>query len=260
MARSFAAGSSEYLTVGSAVLTALPIAMGCMFWADDLDDPYTLMALNQGNTNFHYHQLLADGFGATDKLSARTKAGGAIGTAQASIKFTAGAWHHGLAIFISSTSRAVYYDGANSGTNTTDTGAIATSNATAIGAIYSAGGGGGHMNGDIAEAGIWDLSAWPGATAADKAAEFVRVAVPALALGYAPSFFPLGLAAYHRLLRDEDQDIVGGYDMTPVNTPSITAHPPMIYPSRPYTVHIAAAPPPSAIVPIAMHHYRSARL
>lgn len=261
MARSFVLASTQYLHVASAVVDATPIAMGCMFWADDLDDRYVVMSLNQGSTGYNYRRLEADGYGAGDSVVARARAGGTIGTAQASIKFTAGTWHHALAIFLSNTSRTVYYNGTNNVTDTADTSGITTPNATSIGAIYSAGGGGAHMNGDIAEAGIWDLSAWPGATDADKVAEFERVAVPALGLGYAPSCFPLGLVSYWQLVRDEDQDRVSGYDLTPTNSPTIATHPPMIYPAPPHAVHIAAgAPPPSAIVPIAMHHYRSMRL
>ena len=252
MARSFAAASNEYLAVTSAVLTGLPLAMACQFWADDLDDRYVLMSLNQGSTGYHYRRLEADGYAAGDVVVARQRAGGTIGTAQASIQFTASAQHHACALFISDTRRDVYYDGASSSTDTADTGAITTPNATSIGAIYSAGGGDEHMNGDIAEAGIWDLSVWPGATDADKAAEFARVAIPALAAGYAPSFFMLGLAAYWQLIRDEDQDRVGGYDLTAYNTPSIATHPPqMKYPMPPRLWHItAAAPPPTVALPI----------
>jgi len=40
---------------------------------------------------------------------------------------------------------------------------------------------------------------------------------------------------------DLDKDIVGGVAMTAVNTPSVGAHPPIIYPSSPFTFPITAA-------------------
>ena len=59
-----------------------------------------------------------------------------------------------------------------------------------------------------------------------------------LARGYSPLFVrPQNLVAYWPLIRDEDQDRVGGYDMAAYNTPSVAAHPPIIYSAQ---LHIPA--------------------
>lgn len=259
MARLFDDGSSQNLLSSATPVTAPPFAFACWFNSDILTGGQVLVCVADASAGGDWHLLRLGGYAAGDPVQVQTTAGGSGVLAETTTAYSANTWQHACGLFIATNSRAVLVDGANKGTNADDktpsgidrigVGSLADNTPSQ------------YMSGAIAEAGIWDLSVWPGATAADKADEFERLAVPALAKGYAPSFFPLGLEAYWRLIRDEDQDLVGGYDLTAYNAPSIAAHPPqMKYPAPPRIAYVTAAAPPATIVPIAMHHYRSMRL
>lgn len=114
-AASFVAASSQSLTVGSAVLTATPITITAWFKTSTSDghvaglgshDSGDLHALRLGGTN--------------DIYAESNNAGVAGNVAEASGSFTNDAWTHGAAVFANSTSRIIYRDGGNSGSNSTD--------------------------------------------------------------------------------------------------------------------------------------------
>jgi hypothetical protein len=103
------------------------------------------------------------------------------------------------------------------------------------------------MSGSIAEAAIWNV-----------ALTDAKVAI--LAAGFSPLFVdPQSLVAYWPLVRDTDDDVVGGYDMTAYNTPTVASHPPKIfYPVSPHSVYFAAAA--ADAMPMAMDHYHRRRV
>ncbi|MCK5601494.1 hypothetical protein KAR91_06490, partial [Candidatus Pacearchaeota archaeon] len=103
-----------------------------------------------------------------------------------------------------------------------------------------------YMSGMIAEAAIWDLSNWPGATSGDKADNFEKI-LPSLVKGCSPLFFPLGLKAYWPLIRSLN-DIVGGFNLTDINGTIAADHPTIIYPSSvPAGIFVAGEAPPAGI-------------
>jgi hypothetical protein len=57
------------------------------------------------------------------------------------------------------------------------------------------------------------------------------------------------------LIRDEDEDIVGGLSLTAYNTPSVAAHPPILYPILQSIAVPATAAGPGATVPPLYYHY-----
>ena len=229
MARLFDDGLDQYLALDVSIpVTDVPFAMGCWYYWDAFIDS-TLMNLNNDDNSQYYHWLVLNDFSG-GKLQIWTRDAGNNENADASIAPSNNVWQHGLAIVPSTTDRRIFLNGGNKGSDNvaSDPGSL---DRMRIGAPYI---GVKRMSGSIAEAAIWNLSAWPGATASDKGDAFEAIAVRALGMGYAPSFFQLGLVSYWALVRDEDQDRVGGYDPTAINAPSISAHPPIIYPAVPF--------------------------
>lgn len=121
----------------------------------------------------------------------------------------------------SGSSQVLYVNGSSVATNTTSAALSWSANGTDT---FIGRHGNGEitwdMNGEISEIGVWNSAL----TAADAAT---------LAAGFAPPFVqPQNIIAYWPLIRDEDQDRTGGYDLTAFNTPTIAAHPPIIYPAQ----------------------------
>lgn len=228
MARLFDDASEEYLKIDQAVVSGVPLAMAAFFKSDDLANNQVIISLTNaaGSSIF---MLWAAGPDGGDPIRVQTgdEVSGAV--AGTSSGYSAGTLHHACGIFASATDRRVFIDGGSKGTNAVNITPV-NLNTTSIGARIRAAVSL-PMSGLIAEAAIWDLSNWPGATNSDKADNFEKI-LDSLAGGYSPRFFSLGLKAHWQLIRDEDIDIVGGYNMTPFNTPSIIAHPPIIYPQR----------------------------
>ena len=138
--------------------------------------------------------------GGTVKAEAAENALGA--SAVSTSGRSTGTWHHACGIFASATDRRAFIDGGSKGTNTDDY-APAGVNVTNIGCQYRFSAEPPRMSfvsGKIAEAAIYDLSNWPGATASDKADAFEKI-LPSLAKGFTPLHFPLGLVAYWPLIR-----------------------------------------------------------
>jgi hypothetical protein len=229
MARSFVRASSEYLAIGTPVLAAFPITFACWFNVDNTLDQ-SLISIGDIDTAEDYLELRLRDPADTDVLAIHRNASTLYAKTTAS--YTVDTWHHGCAVFAATNDRRVYLNGGNKGTNATDQTFPDNVDTTTIGrragttTIYVSGG--------IAEAGIWNVA-------------LTDAEVAILAATYSPLFVkPQNLVAYYRLIRDEDQDRVGGYDMTAYNTPTISAHPPIIYPSPPHIIHVTAAPPPTA--------------
>jgi hypothetical protein len=240
VARLFARGSSEYLENASAVVTPWPISLVGWFRSDDATVEQAILCVGDtGSTNNFLSMLLRGDVGG-DYLQAYSKNGDdkAITTSG----YTSGKWHHGAAVFTSASSRTAYIDGANSATNT-DTSNDAGLDATAIGR-HNDSTPGDYFDGALCELGVYNVALTAGEVAM-------------LAALYSPLFVrPESLVAYYSLIRD-DLDRVGGYDMTPYNTPAYTDHPPIIYPSPQSVVYVAAA---VNAMPMAMHHYRMRRV
>jgi len=228
MARLFDDGATEYLEIESAVVTGPPFAFACWFYTDDLSNYQTVISLANSGAYNEFYILRLEGSGNNVQVNIRSSASNQ--TVDTTTTYGSNAWHHALGIVASATDYRVFLDGGGKGTKTTSVSPSGI-NRTSVGRIGD-NTPGWYTSGRIAEAAIWDLSGWPGASDAARADEFERLAVSGLAKGYSPDHFPLGLPAYWRLVRDEDQDRQGSYDLTPYNTPSIATHPPMHYPRR----------------------------
>ena len=226
MARLFDDAQSEYLQIEQAVLSVVPLVLYARFNSDqeasgnfilqicDKDDEYKKFDIVHRHAAFG-NTVIARVFNALDSW----------GYAETTSGFTVNTWHDACGIFVSSTDRRVFIDGGSKGTDTTDV-TPTDLDRTCIGAERDSTPGG-YMSGMIAEAAIWDLSIWPGATASDKTDLFERI-LPSLAKGFSPLFYPLGLVAYWPLVRGIN-DKIGSYNLTASGT-VVSAHPRVIKP------------------------------
>lgn len=219
MSRLFDDASSEYLSVNQAVLSGVPLALACWFNSNSLTINQTLISITDDASAHDVFKLSARGDQAGDYIRAETGDSVLFKLAASSIAYSANVWQHGCAIFASSTDRRVLLNGGNKGTDSDDV-TPADLDSTNIG-FSKYGTPSGYMSGYIAEAAIWDLSVWPGATDSDKADNFEKI-LPSLAKGFTPDNFPLGLKAYWPLVRGLT-DKVGGFNLTADGT-VVTPH------------------------------------
>ena len=225
MARAFLAASTEYLSVASAPVTAAPLTMACWFNANDVTTNYTLMGVGDSASLERFNMLVRGAVGG-DPLSFRAQDSGGGTNADTSSGYSANTWHHGCAVAVSSTDRTVYLDGGNAGTSAVahtpasiDRTVLA---ATAHSTITQ------HFDGELAEAAIWNA-----ALDADEAA--------ALGAGFSPLLIrPQSLVFYVPLVRDDDNDLIGGLSLTANGTPTVDPHPRVYYPDMP-SVAVPAA-------------------
>lgn len=116
MARLFTRGGGDKIQAASAVLTAMPLTMACWFNATALDNAHRLLSLTDGSTNNRF-QI---GISVANAVLGLIASGGSSANATSTASITAGAWYHCAAVFTSATSRAVYLNGGNKGTNATN--------------------------------------------------------------------------------------------------------------------------------------------
>ena len=228
MAREFDSALSQYLEDGAVAVAAPPLAMVCWFNSNDIVNAYCFMSLCGAASDVNNIALYAQGAVGGDPLRLQMNDGGGWAIADTTAGFAAGTWHHACGIWVGNLERRVLIDGANKGVNTDA--ANPTVNRTGIGVMCRATRVS-FFDGLVAEAAVYDLSVWPGATDSDKADNFEKI-LPSLAAGYSPRFYTLGLVGYWPLYRD-DIDIVGGRDLTPFNGPTVIAHPRIILPVTP---------------------------
>ena len=229
MARDFDNGSSEYLEIDSAPVTAAPLTIAAWGNVDETWQSGVIASLvdaSSGNDWFLVRTKYQSGPGEyTCNVYARSSDG--LPEVDSTTTFAIGGWHHLCGVFASASSRSAYLDGGAKAT-ITDTITPSGIDRTSIGRIGDSTPAG-YFEGKIAEVGIWN-------------AALTDAEVASLALGVSPLLVrPQSLVFYAPLIRDEDRDIVGGLALTPVNTPSIAAHPRVIYPAPRYTFIQAAA-------------------
>jgi len=214
MARLFDDGSSEYLFIASTPITAYPLTMACWFYSDDATAEQTLIQVTDTAGGSDYWALTLRGDLVGDHIEARVRRGDF--RAHTLTGYSVNTWHHACGVFINNNSRASYIDGGSKGTS------AGISNDASIDAIAIGGkrdsSPGDYTSGRICEVALWNVA-------------LTDAEVAILAKGYSPLFVhPQNLVAYWPLIRDEDQDRVGGYDMGAFNTPSIAAHTRVFYP------------------------------
>ena len=217
MSRTFVSGSSESLLNDTGIIDVTPATLAVWFNADNVTSDYTILWLGANNSDVKYLALKIMGAQGGDPVRAET-AYGEVRSADTSAGYTASAWHHGCAVFAAANDRRVYLDGGNKGTSALDRSIGTDLDRVAIAAhegstpVY--------FDGTLAEAAVWNVT-------------LTDAEVAILALGYSPLFVrSQSLLFYVPLIRDTDNDIVGGLHLTAGGTPTVSAHPPIIYPAN----------------------------
>ena len=194
-------GVNQSLDVALAI--SYPYSAAGWFKLTDNNDDHIIIALGDVDVGFLYDSLLLED--DDTKLKARTW-DGSMGEATSGDVVSYGAWHHGVAVFTSASSRTLYLDGDDTDTETTTQNAIGVDNCR-IGAAATSGPIK-FAKGKVALMGVWD-KALSGANAAS------------LFAGALPSAIEAGnLVAYWFDGTESDNDHKGAYNLTANNSPT----------------------------------------
>jgi len=222
MARALDHTQSEYLIREEAPVTEYPFVMACRFRIEVNVTSSTsgIMEVRDKSATKYVHSLW---FSTTeDKCYIETRNNANRNYAKCAQVIADVTWYHICGLFVSATDRRILINAANKNTNSGNL-TLVNLDRFILGAFgrdpVEA-----HLTGQIAEAAIWDLWYLPGATASDQADYFEANILPGLVAEERPSVYPNGLIAYWDLVSDDD-DKRGGYDLTPINTPSWAQHP-----------------------------------
>ncbi len=218
MARLFDRSNSENLRADSTPVTDWPFTMACFFRSDSLTVNQSLLWIGNDGSDFEYFDLTASGADSGDKVKISVRdSSSSPNVAETSIAYTADTWHHACAVIdnVASDHFKVFLDGENKGvsvgTRTPDgvdrVSIGANDRVTAIN----------YMSGAIAEIAIWNVA-------------LTEAEVAILATGIRPwKVRPQNLVMYPPLIRDDDEDIVGGLSFTAIGSPTIAPHPRVLY-------------------------------
>ncbi len=220
-------GSTQYLISElNSLSIAMPIAISGWFFYD----------------TFHGGEMLSIGRDASnDRLTVRTVGSGTIrathrgASVESSVDATTTAprnfWHHVLCVFVSTTDRKIWLNGGNEGTDVTSIAAPVIEELT-IGVRTTENTS--FFNGLLAEFAVWSGADTASMSVADAAI---------LASGFTPpclSRLAHELELYQPLIRDANWNSVG-VTMTPVGSPTVGDHVPVINPFVDNSIRAAGA-------------------
>ena len=219
MARAFVAATTQYLVNTTPPLTAIPLTMACRFRSNDATTRYYMMSVSADDGD--RIGLGVRGEAGGDPIDAQAY-NGANSNPLSTTGYSANTWHHACCVAAASNSLTVYLDGGGKATVATDVPCSAFTRMH-IGCIYW------HpttaiaypLDGQLAECAIWNVA-------------LTDAEVAILAKGYSPLLVrPQSLVGYWPTVgrTSPEIDIVGGYDMTLVNTPTVAVHPRVLYPT-----------------------------
>ena len=233
MAREFN-GSTQWLSLSSALFTAYPFTITAWVYADILPsvagDEYTIFAVTGNDTDDFWNLRIDDGSSDTVQFNTRRNSG-TVRVAQTTSSVSVQTWHHVCAVGRSEGDKSVYLDGGSEGTNTQGQTPINLS-VSGIGA-FDGGAAGDFFDGRIAELAIYDVG-------------FTDAEVAIAAKTFGPVFTKLGnlKLLYMPMLRN-DNDLVAKTVFSAIASPTFNTGPPLIYPAAPY---IITAPAAAAVV------------
>ena len=203
MAYEFTQSSSQSLSVGSAPVTAVPLTIVCFYRSKNTHSGGIIEIGNSSqDSNFALYR------DSQSQVYAYANNGGTFG--QASTTISNNVWHHCAGVFTSNTSRTIYYNGLDSGTNTANVtpsgvNTITIGRLTTLGVNW-------HANAFIAECAVYNA-----ALTADE--------IASLAKGMTcDKVRPQNLVFYAPLVRDLI-DQKGGRVITTNNGATVANHP-----------------------------------
>jgi len=229
VARLFVQASTQQIYVTSTVVTGPPFTMAC--WVNPTSiaaNTMNVLALSDASTtnNFYILGLYAGG-GVASAVRALAFDPAAQAYAQVAVEWPTGQPFHVAYVEASSSSRYCYYQGSPSIEETTNVQPSGIDTVSISGRVRN-GAPRDTLDGAVSHFGLWNV-------------ELNAVEIAALAAGADPRMIrPQSLVDYWTLVRT-DQDIVGGYDMTPVNAPTWTDQPGKVFGVAPVHVGLGTA-------------------
>lgn len=210
MAYDFNGTNQSLTTAVQSPVTGPPLTMCCWFNSDNNGGANGAIPIYIGDPATFNRYLLAlfNSKIECQVLNASNIGGPAISTSN----FSTGTWTHAGAVYSTTSSRSVYFNGVNEATNTT---LIAPSSITRIQIgrqQFNNNSGIAWLDGRLAEVGIWN--------AALTAAEIASIAKGMTC----DKIRPQSLVFYAPLVRDL-QDVRGGLTITNNNTATVATHP-----------------------------------
>ena len=239
MSRQFNDSASNYLNTGTPTHdNSTPLTMACWFNSDDsgVDGAFMNVCDRSGYTGF------ALGPAADNTISASTITGsGDTGIGVSAGTLSANTWHHACGVFGSGTEdRTSYLDGVPGVKNTENQSVGVDIDDFVVGAFAILGSIFVPMDGEIAEAAIWN-------------AALTTEEVESLAAGYSPLFIrPQNLKAYWPLIGGLN-NMVGDDELIVNGSVPAAAHVSIITPA-PVMYGAPPAPVGGVVVPIFWHH------
>jgi hypothetical protein len=203
MAYNFVNTNSQYLSVSSLPVTALPFTFSCWFYTLALANRI-LMTLDEpaGSSFYTMNTTSAGALFCNAFLDGSSNPSGALNT-------SANQWNHGCAVFTSTSSRQTFLNGV---AGTAGTGTVNPTFSRFNIGLRTSGGVSIYALDDVAEAGVWNVAL----TAAE---------IASLATGMAcDKVRPQSLVFYAPLVRDLI-DVRGGRTITNNNTATVADHP-----------------------------------
>lgn len=225
MARSFN-GSTQYLETTTFLQAALPCTIAAWFYTTTTATIQRVATWSDASTAYTCSSIILNYPSAGDVANQINPPN------QLPYKsgLTANAWHHACAVSDTGVGR-MYLNGV-AGSDLTYTTSFATARHLRIGQVAGVQ----YLNGRACHVAVW--------SAALNAAE-----AAALAAGYCPLLVrPASLIAYYPLggfHGDYDRDLVGGYNLTPYNSPTWIDQPRVIYPVGPHGVQLSSGGSPA---------------
>ncbi len=134
--RLFVTGNPDYLTIGVAAASGVPLSMAAWFIVPDVATDYSIMGIADNDTTADWFRLLVSGVQANDPLIADSYDGTDYDAAKTNGTL-ANVWHHGLATY--STNNTIYRDGGNVASVAHDA-TIANLDTTGVGICPTSGG------------------------------------------------------------------------------------------------------------------------
>lgn len=215
MAYSFTATSSQSLSTTSSPLTIHPLTMSCWFYNSDV--PVNRCCMSVGNsaaTSFHSIILNL----TSRSVSCITNVSGTVASANngGTDSYSFNTWNHLCGVINSSTTRNVFLNGINVGSNTSVALTPTGLNSVTVGGRWSSGNIGQLYTGRLAEAAVWNT-----ALTSDE--------IASLADGISCYLVrPQSLVFYAPIVRNL-VDVRGGLTITNNNGATVTDHPRIYY-------------------------------